>query len=163
MTSTLSDEKVLSIVDEMVGILRDPDPDPLLWHVLDGLALTERDVAKILGAAAIAAATLSLRAVGIDVAAARTGSDQERVRLMYQVPADDVPDWEKAAGALVAEASNFMLAASGPECDAHADALANRAAAIATHSHEFALHTLGAQLGAIRSLQMGDTWGVIRK
>lgn len=162
MTSTLSDEKVLSIVDEMVGILRDPDPDPLLWHILDGLALTTHDVAKIIGAAAIAAGDMSLQAVGVHAAAVRDRGDSERVRLMYQVPPDDVPDWEKAAGALVVEASNFMLA-SGPEADAHADALAARAAAIATHGLEFALRTLGAELHCIRALLEGDTRGVIRR
>jgi hypothetical protein len=155
MTGTLTDEKVLSIVDEMVGILRQPDPDPLLWHILDGLALTTHDVAQIIGAVAIAAGNMSLQAAGVDASA-------ERVRLMYQVPSDDVPDWEKAAGALLTEAANFMLA-TGDEAEAHADALANRAAAIATHGTEFALRTLGAQLAAIRSLLMGDTWGVIRR
>lgn len=162
MTGTLSDEKVLSIVDEMVGILRAPDPDPLLWHILDGLPLTAHDVAKIIGAVAIAAADMSLQAVGIHTGPARDqGVDQ--IRLMFQVPPDDVPDWEKAAGALVVEASNFLTANPGQDADAHADALANRAAAIATHGLEFALRTLGAELHCIRALLHGDTRGVIRR
>lgn len=161
MTRTLTDEQVLSLIDEMVGILRDPDPDLLLFHILDGLALTTHDVAQLIGAAAVAAGNMSLQAVGIDAAAARAAGNQERVRIMFQVPADDVPDWDKAAGALLVEASNFMLA-SGPEADAHADALADRTAAIANHGLEFALRTLGAELGCIRSLLTGDTWGVMR-
>jgi len=162
VTRTLTDEQVLSLIDEMVGILRKPDPDPLLWHILDGLALNTHDVAQLLGAAAVAAGNMSLQAVGIDAAAVRAAGAQERVRIMFQSPADDVPDWDKAAGALLVEASNFMLA-SGPESDAHADALANRTAAIATHGMEFALRTLASELGCIRSLLMGDTWGVIRR
>ena len=162
MTGTLTDEKVLSIIDEMIGILREPDPDPLLWHILDGLALTAHDVAKIIGAAAIAAAEMSLQAVGIHPGSAR---DQgvEQIRLMYQVPLDDVPDWEKAAGVLVVESANFLTANPGGEANAHADALANRAAAIATHSLEFALRTLGAELHCMRALLEGDTRGVIRR
>ncbi len=94
---------------------------------------------------------MSLQAVGIHPGSAR---DQgvERITLMYQVPPDDVPDWEKAAGALVAESANFLTANPGEEANAHADALANRAAAIATHSLEFALRTLGAELHCMRAL-----------
>lgn len=162
MTRTMTDEKILSVVDEMVGILSQPYPDPLLWQIVKRLAPTSHDIAELIIAVAAAAGSMSLQAIGIDPAAASAAGNQERVRLMYQVPADDIPDWEKAAGALITEATNFILT-SGADADAHADALMNRAAAITNHGTEFALRTLGAELGSIRQLVMGDTWGVIRR
>lgn len=159
MTRELTNDEVLAITKRMVTILREPDPDPMLFGMLYEVPLTAVNLTKLLGAVATTAATATLQAAGVDL-----DDPLERasfsVRTRTTMPADDTARFELAAGELTNLACLFVLADDDAAQSAALQAAAER---VVAGGREFTLLTLGAMLKHLRRLLNGDTRGVIRK
>ncbi|MFI2363961.1 hypothetical protein [Promicromonospora sp. NPDC019610] len=158
----MSDGEVLAAVAEMLDLLHDDDPNPALADLLERLPLSTLNLAKLIGTVAVQAAELSLRAAGVDTGVAADREAVAQVSLGYHNPPDDVPDWEKAAGALLVAACDFVLARRGHDT-AQLDALGARSQDIPRRGLQFALLTLAELLTQIRRLLEGDLRGVVRR
>lgn len=158
MTRELTDAEVLATTEEMLAILREPDPDPMLFGLLYALPLSGRNLTKLLGAVATTAGTATLQAAGVDL---DDPAERARfsVRTRTSMPADDTPGFEMAAGELVNLGCAFVLADDDADQVEALQAAANR---VVARGPEFTFLTLGAALAHIRRLLHGDTRGVIR-
>lgn len=161
MTRTMSDEDIAAVAEQMITILSDPDPDPMLFGVLESLPLTKLNLTKIMLTLAVADAGMSFRALGIDLDDPTARADVTLVNLGFHLPPDDMPDFEKAAGELLVLAAELLLM-DVERSEAQGKALAKRTAEIVEKSPEFAFWTLSATLSHMRSLLWGDTRGVER-
>uniref|UniRef100_UPI003F4909CF hypothetical protein n=1 Tax=Promicromonospora sp. CA-291202 TaxID=3240016 RepID=UPI003F4909CF len=160
--TNMTDEDVAAVTDQMIAILRDdPDPDPMLFGVLEPLPLTGLNLTKIMVTLAIADAGMSFRTLGIDLDDPAERADVTVVNLGFHLPADDVPDFEKAAGELLVLAAEFLLM-DVEQGEAQGNALAKRTAEIVETGPEFAFWTLTSTLSHMRALLWGDTSGVVR-
>lgn len=159
MSREMTDDEVVAVVEALVGTLREPDPDPVLFQILYTVPLSPLNLTKILGAVATAAATATLQAAGVDL---DDPADRARrwVRMHTIMPADDTADWEKSAGELVAVACAFVLASDEHNAD-RAQALADASSLVALRGSEYLFRTLAATLAHIRRLVHGDTRGVV--
>lgn len=159
MSHELTNAEVLAITQRMVTILRDPDPDPMLFGLLYEVPLTAANLTLLLAAVATAAATASLQAAGVDLDDAGERA-AFTVRTRTTMPAADTAGFELAAGELTNLACAFVLADDDAAESAAVQAAAER---VVTRGREFTLLTLGAMLTHLRRLLNGDTRGVIRK
>ncbi|MFI6424760.1 hypothetical protein [Promicromonospora sp. NPDC050880] len=158
MTRELTDAEVLATTEEMLAILREPDPDPMLFGLLYSLPLSGPNLAKVLGAVGTTAGMATLQAAGVDL-----DDPVERARFSVRthttMPADDTAGFELAAGELVNLGCAFVLADDDFN---EAGALAAATNRIVARGPEFTFLTLGAVLSHIRRILHGDTRGVIR-
>lgn len=159
MSHELTNAEVLAITQRMVTILRDPDPDPMLFGLLYEVPLTAANLTLLLAAVATTAATASLQAAGVDLDDASERA-AFTVRTRTTMPADDTAGFELAAGELTNLACAFVLADDDAAESAAVQAAAER---VVTRGREFTLLTLGAMLTHLRRLLNGDMRGVIRK
>lgn len=158
MTRELTNAEVLATTDELLTILRKPDPDPALLDLLYALPPSGANLTKLLAAVAITAGTATLQAAGVDLDdPAERG--RFRTRTHTAMPVDDTAGFELAAAELVNLGCAFVLA---DDDDDQADALAAAANDVVTRGAEFTFLTLGAELSHLRRLLNGDTRGVIR-
>jgi len=161
VTRTMSDGEILGTVGQLLRTLASPDPDPDLFRILDDLPLSQpANMAKLLAATGIAAATATLHAAGIT-------TDEDRatvahVAMGYSAAPADVPGWAKDAVQLIAAGCNFQVATNGQD-GLQADAVTLEAVAIARQGTEYALRALADLLGHIRYVNHGDGRGVMAR
>lgn len=158
MTRELTHAEVLATTEEMLTILREPDPNPALFGLLYSLPLTGTNLSKLLGAVACTAATATLQAAGVDLDDPAERA-RFRVRTRTAMPAADTAGFELAAGELVNLGCAFIL--TDDDVD-QAEALAAAANRVVARGPDFTFLTLGATLAHLRRLLHGDTRGVIR-
>jgi hypothetical protein len=158
MTRELTNDEVLATTEEMLAILREPDPDPMLFGLLQALPLTSANLTKVLASVATAAATATLQAAGVDL-----DDPAERARFSVRtrtaMPVDDTAGFELAAGELVNLGCDFLLADDDAD---QAEALRAATQRVVARGPAFTFLTLGASLAHLRRLLHGDTRGVIR-
>lgn len=159
MTRELTDAEVLSTVEQMLAILREPDPDPDLFGLLYALPLSAANLAKLLGAVATTAGTATLQAAGVDL-----DDPVERARFSVRtrttMPAADTAGFELEAAELINLGCAFVLA----DVDlVQVQALAAATNRVVARDPEFTFLTLAAMLTHLRRLLHDDTRGVIRK
>jgi hypothetical protein len=144
----MTNDEVLETVDSLVTVLHSPEPDGDLFHLLYDRPLNAHNVGRILAALAIRDAEMTFQAVGLD----RTHVD--RVALTTFAHPDDLPDWNKAAGALLVDACNYVLvdATGGVEELAKLTAAVDE---IVGRGPAFAFRCLGDVLAHIRLLIHG--------
>lgn len=159
MTREMTNGEVIAVVEVLVGSLREPVPDPVLFQILYSVPLSPTNMAKILGVVATTAATATLRAAGVDL---DDPADRARfgVRSHTVMPPDDTPDWEKTAGELVAVACGFVLTDPDPDSD-QAQALADACSLVALQGPDYLFRTLAATLAHLRRLLHGDMRGLV--
>lgn len=158
MTNKLTNDQVLATVGDLLEVLRQPDPDPMLMTILESLPLTSDTLIKLLTVLASRAGQMTLDVAGVDPRS-MTG----RVRPQYALPDADMSDHAKAGATLLGLGCNFLLA-EGAEAEEEAASVLDAAvtAAVArSQAHTFLV--LGEILGHIRRLIDGDTRGVIRR
>lgn len=154
MSHQLSDIEVLDVIGQMLEALKQPDPDPMVFRILESLPLTRENVTSLMGALACSAAGITLEAAGIN------DGDMARISLIYALPPEDISDHHKTAAELVRMGCDFLLAPDGDEGPAQVLNMAVVAAVGRSPVHTFL--TLGELLAHIRRLLVGDTRGVIR-
>lgn len=158
MTRNLTTDEVLAIVEEMLTILREPDPDPMLFGLLYKLPLSVPNLIKLLAALATTAGSATLQAAGVDLDDPAERS-RFRVRTHTLMPLDDTAGFERAAAELVSLGCTFILIDEDAE---HAASLEDATTRVVERGPEFTFLTLGATLAHLRRLLHGDTRGVIR-
>jgi hypothetical protein len=158
MTRALTNAEVLAATDEIVTILRKPDPDPALLDLLYALPLSGANLAKLLAAVAITAGTGTLQAAGVDLDDPAERA-RFRTRTRTAMPVEDTAGFELAAAELVNLGCAYVLADDDSD---RADALAFAANDVVARGADFTFLTLGAALSHLRRLLHGDTRGVIR-
>ena len=151
---TYDDSEILATVQEMLHVLAQPDPDPELFRILESKPLSTMYVTKLIGATAVAAAGMTLKASPVPRA------DVTAVHVGYNAHPDDIPGWQKDSADLIALACDFLLTSDD---DGQAQALQAACLTLAQRDPQYALLALADLLAHMRRLLEGDTRGVVTR